>query len=121
MTTASIIWLVFMILAVGGITAGFVWLAAQIKGITQDSRDKQDFIARAEGDVERIFNNEFREELKNRGRLHFEQIINENAMFLKQDLQLTASQLNEYMQESIKRVLKEEFAKYEESIDNANQ
>lgn len=121
MTTASIIWLVFMILAVGGITAGFVWLAAQIKGITHDSRDTQDFIARAEGDVERIFNNEFREELKNRGRLHFEQIINENAMFLKQDLQLTATQLNEYMQDSIKRVLKEEFAKYEESIDNANQ
>jgi F0F1-type ATP synthase membrane subunit b/b' len=42
-------------------------------------------------------------------------------MFLKQDLQLTASDLNKYMQEQIKKVLKEEFSKYEESIDNAKQ
>ena len=40
-------------------------------------------------------------------------------MFLKQDLQLTASDLNKYMQEQIKKVLKEEFSKYEESIENA--
>jgi len=73
----------------------------------------------AEKDVERIFNDEFREELRNRGRLHFEKIIGENAMFLQQDLRLTTSQLNDYMKEEIKRVLQEEFAKYEESISNA--
>ncbi|HET6924572.1 MAG TPA: hypothetical protein VFH39_01965, partial [Candidatus Saccharimonadales bacterium] len=44
-------------------------------------------------DVEHIFNDEFREELRNRGRLHFEKIIGENAMFLQQDLRLTTSQL----------------------------
>ena len=74
---------------------------------------------KAEQDVERIFNDEFREELRNRGRLHFEKIIGENAMFLQQDLRLTTSQLNDYMKEEIKRVLQEEFAKYEESISNA--
>jgi hypothetical protein len=73
----------------------------------------------AERDAERIFNDEFREELRNRGRLHFEKIIGENAMFLQQDLRLTTSQLNDYMKDEIKKVLQEEFAKYEESISNA--
>lgn len=73
----------------------------------------------AEKNVEHIFDDDFREELRNRGRLHFEKIIGENAMFLQQDLRLTTSQLNDYMKEEIKRVLKEEFAKYEESISTA--
>jgi hypothetical protein len=76
---------------------------------------------KAEQDVEHIFNDEFREELRNRGRLHFEKIIGENAMFLQQDLRLTTSQLNEYMKSEITRKLREEFAKYEESIDDAKQ
>ncbi len=76
---------------------------------------------RAEHDVERIFNEEFREELRNRGRLHFEKIIGENAMFLQQDLRLTTSQLNDYMKQEITRTLQEEFAKYEKSITDAKQ
>jgi F0F1-type ATP synthase membrane subunit b/b' len=75
----------------------------------------------AEEDVEHIFNDEFREELRNRGRLHFEKIIGDNAMFLQQDLRLTTSQLNEYMKAEITRKLREEFAKYEESITSAKQ
>lgn len=76
---------------------------------------------KAEDDVEHIFNDEFREELRNRGRLHFEKIIGENAMFLQQDLRLTTSQLNSYMKNEITRKLQEEFAKYEESITDAKQ
>jgi len=72
-----------------------------------------------EKDVERVFDDEFREELKNRGRLHFEKIIGENAMFLQQDLRLTTSQLNDYMKNEIKKVLEDEFAKYEESLSDA--
>jgi hypothetical protein len=75
----------------------------------------------AEKDVERIFNDEFREELRNRARLHFEKIIGENAMFLQQDLRLTTSQLNEYMKSEITKTLQEEFSKYEQSIDDAKQ
>lgn len=74
---------------------------------------------KAKEDVEHIFNDEFREELRNRGRLHFEKIIGENAMFLQQDLRLTTSQLNDFMKTEVTRVLKEEFAKYEESINDA--
>lgn len=81
----------------------------------------QDVSHTALNDVEHIFNDEFREELRNRGRLHFEKIIGENAMFLQQDLRLTTSQLNDYMKQEITRVLKEEFSKYEESINDAKQ
>ena len=75
----------------------------------------------AEADVEHIFNDEFREELRNRGRLHFEKIIGENAMFLQQDLRLTTSQVNDYMKQEITKTLKEAFSKYQESINDAEQ
>lgn len=81
----------------------------------------EDLTTKAQEDVEHIFNDEFREELRNRGRLHFEKIIGENAMFLQQDLRLTTSQLNEFMKSEITKVLKEEFSKYEESINDAKQ
>jgi hypothetical protein len=82
---------------------------------------KKVFSETADRDVEHIFNDAFRQELRNRGLLHFEQIINENAMFLQQDLRLTASQVNDYMRQEIKRTLTEEFAKYEQSIADAKQ
>jgi hypothetical protein len=85
------------------------------------SNQVDDLTDKAEADVEHIFNDEFREELRNRGRLHFEKIIGENAMFLQQDLRLTTSQLNDFMKNEVTRVLKEEFAKYEESINDAKQ
>jgi hypothetical protein len=81
----------------------------------------ESYIESAEAEAEHIFNDEFREELRNRGRLHFEKIIGENAMFLQQDLRLTTSQLNDYMKQEITRTLKEEFSKYEESINDAKQ
>lgn len=85
------------------------------------SATKQVFADTAEKDVQHIFNDTFRQELRNRGILHFEQIINENAMFLQQDLRLTASQVNDYMKQEIKKTLTEEFAKYEQSITDAKQ
>jgi len=75
----------------------------------------------AKSDVEHIFNDEFREELRNRGRLYFEKIINENASFLQQDLRLTTSQLNEYIKKEITQRLSEAFVKYEQTIQEANQ
>lgn len=82
---------------------------------------KRDIAKTADQEIERIFNDQFREELRNRGRLHFEKIIGENAMFLQQDLRLTTSQLNDYMKDEITSKLKEEFAKYEQSITDAKQ
>ena len=73
----------------------------------------------AQKDIERVFDDEFREELRNQGQLLFKKIISENAMFLQQDLRLTTSQLNDYMKDEIKRTLQDEFAKYAESITTA--
>lgn len=113
--------LILGVLGASGIA--FVWLAVRLgNGLSPKKLDDNSPVAKAaEDDVERIFNDEFREELRNRGRLHFEKIIGENAMFLQQDLRLTTSQLNEYMKAEITKKLKEEFAKYEESIMDAKQ
>lgn len=104
------------------VTLAFIWVAVNIsRGPKKKSRDNQDIANAAEDDVEHIFNNEFREELRNRGRLHFEKIISDNAMFLQQDLRLTASQINEFMKQEITKTLQETFSKYEESIMDAKQ
>jgi len=113
------LWFGFIIISILSAAGAFVWVALRLQGGGKKGTD--DFAGAANQEVERIFSDEFREELRNRGRLHFEKIISDNAMFLKQDLQLTASDLNKYMQEQIKKVLKEEFSKYEESIENAKQ
>lgn len=102
--------------------AAFVWLALRIGSGGGAHKNPDEALTEiAEQDIEHIFNDEFREELKNRGRLHFEKIIGENAMFLQQDLRLTTSQLNEYMKTEITHKLQEEFVKYEESIVDAKE
>lgn len=119
----TIWWLAFTISSLFAATLAFIWLAVRIsRAATPKKKTGVDSIERAaDEDVEHIFNNTFREELRNRGRLHFEKIISENAMFLQQDLRLTTSELNEYMKAEITRNLKEEFAKYEQSINDAKQ
>lgn len=115
--------LILILISLSASTASFIWLALKL-GSTGAGKAKTPVDAlteAAETDVEHIFNEEFREELRNRGRLHFEKIIGENAMFLQQDLRLTTSQLNEYMKTEITRKLQEEFAKYEQSITDAKQ
>lgn len=112
--------LILALLIIAGGLVGFL-LYALNKHPAQKHNDPATLADNAVTDVEHIFNDEFREELRNRGRLHFEKIIGENAMFLQQDLRLTTSQLNEYMKQEITRTLKEEFSKYEESINDAKQ
>lgn len=101
-------------------TAAFIWVALNLSsGGKKEAAEDPDYTEKAEEDVEQIFNDEFREELRNRGRLHFEKIIGENAMFLQQDLRLTTSQINDYMKQEITKSLQEAFKKYEESIQDA--
>ena len=117
-----------LILILGSIlsaTAAFIWLAWRIgkspAGSLQNGPPDQILEAAIKKDVEHIFNDEFREELRNRGRLHFEKIIGENAMFLQQDLRQTTTQLNDYMRSQLTRTLQDEFKKYEQSITDAKQ
>jgi hypothetical protein len=121
----TIWWLVLILAAIGSVGIAFIWLAVRISNVGVKPKKAGNQIdsleEAADHDVEHIFNDDFREELRNRGRLHFEKIIGENAMFLQQDLRLTTSQLNEYMKGEITRKLKEEFAKYEQSIMDAKE
>jgi len=117
--------LLTVLAAIGVMTGVVLWILLRTPGSKQKKKSNgnhiDDLTDQAKADVEHIFNDEFREELRNRGRLHFEKIIGENAMFLQQDLRLTTSQLNDFMKNEVTRVLKEEFAKYEESINDAKQ
>lgn len=116
------LWLVVTVVSLLATGAAFVWVALRLGDAKSTQKTaRQSTEQAAETDVEHIFNDTFREELRNRGRLHFEKIIGENAMFLQQDLRLTTSQLNDYMKQEITAKLKEEFAKYEESIMDAKQ
>lgn len=118
-----------LVLVIGSLLSAalaFVWVAWRLgkPSSTSGSGAKKttaNYEKAASADVEHIFNDEFREELRNRGRLHFEKIIGENAMFLQQDLRQTTSQLNDYMRAEITRTLQEEFKKYEQSIVDAKQ
>jgi hypothetical protein len=104
-----------LILIVGSLisaAAAFIWLAWKLEnggiGTAKKKGNPQDQLTdAAKEDVEHIFNTEFREELRNRGRLHFEKILGENAMFLQQDLRQTTTQLNDYMRAEITRTLQE--------------
>lgn len=115
-----------LILVVGSLlaaTTAFIWMATKTGSgrgavVSDGAGDVEGAVKR---DVEHIFDDSFREELRNRGRLHFEKIISENAMFLQQDLRLTTSQLNEYMKGEITRTLQDEFKRYEQSITDAKQ
>lgn len=120
----TIWWLVLILAAIGSVGIGFIWLAVRIgrAGGGAAPKDLSKTVQEAaEQDVEHLFGSEFREELRNRGRLHFEKIIGENAMFLQQDLRLTTSQLNEYMKTEITKKLQDEFTKYEQSIMDAKE
>jgi hypothetical protein len=113
--------LILIIGALVGAAAAFSWLAIKIESSPRRAkRSMPDSVTdAAKTDVEHIFNEEFREELRNRGRLHFEKIIGQNATLLHQDLQRTTDDMSDYMRREITRTLQEEFKKYEQSIADA--
>ncbi len=119
----TIWWLILILATLGSVGIAFIWLTVRLKGgqTLNVPKPQQSVDDAADADVEHIFNDKFREELRNRGLLHFEKIIGENAMFLQQDLRLTTSQLNDYMKNEITKKLREEFDKYEQSIMDAKQ
>ena len=120
----TIWWLILVLGCIFAFGLGFIWLAVHVHRATAGNNHKnltESLESAAEDDVEHIFNEDFREELRNRGRLHFEKILGENAMFLQQDLRLTTAQLNDYMKGEISRELKEAFANYESAIGDAKQ
>ncbi len=124
------VWLAFILGSLAAVFVAFVWVIISLNKLQQrggaspragqsvDDLNKA-YADIAEEDATHLFNKEFREELRNRGRLRFEKIINENATFLKQDLDATISQLNEYMKKQIASKLDEEFAAYAKAMHDA--
>ena len=72
-------------------------------------------------DVYHIFSKEFHEELRNKARLDFQKVIQENAMFLQQDLRMTTAEINEYLKKEVSGKLQEEFLAYQRSIKDVQQ
>jgi F0F1-type ATP synthase membrane subunit b/b' len=110
-------------LIVGSLLAAglaFIYVAVKLSG-PRGKKGEAEYGKRAEEDVEHIFNEDFREELRNRGKLHFEKIISENTMFLKEDLRLTTSQVNDYLKGEVNKILQDSLAQYQKSIDDAKQ
>lgn len=128
----TIWWLSFILGDLVAAFLGFVWVVVKINDLQENGGGKgkkkksvtdldQDYSNMAEEDVDHLFNKEFREELRNRGRLRFEKIIDENAMFLKQDLDMTISQLNDYMKQQISAKLDSEFVEYSKAMKEAQE
>lgn len=118
----TIWWLILIIGCIVAFGSAFIWFAILLHNVSRpQKKTAANYKEAAEQDVEHIFNEDFREELRNRGRLHFEKILGENAMFLQQDLRLTTSQLNEYMKAEINRELKNAFTNYQGAITDAKQ
>jgi len=123
------LWLAFIIGSLAAVFLAFIWVLLSLQrlqsGGTLGKKSVEDlnkaYTDIAEEDATHLFNKEFREELRNRGRLRFEKIIDENAMFLKQDLDMTISQLNDYMKQQISAKLDQEFAEYAKAMQEAQE
>lgn len=117
-------WLAVILGAAAAVSICFIWLIVALNRLQRGGHgvnrlDPQASLSDlAEEETSHLFNKEFREELRNRGRLRFESIIEENAMFLKQDLNLTTSQLNEYMKQQISTKLDDEFEAYARAMQD---
>jgi len=61
-------------------------------------------------EVELLFDDDFREELKSHGRAYFERVINENAALFKQDLDATVAHINTELRQHAARQLDQQFA-----------
>lgn len=123
------IWLqAFIAGSAAAILIGLIWVGVTLQRINREAEAAKhakkkpgSFSEAAVEEVNHLFNNEFREELRNHGRLYFEKIISENAMFLKQDLDMTITQLNQYLQKEITGKLDDEFAAYAKAMNDAQQ
>lgn len=130
----SIWWVVLICACLLLVGVGFTWIVVEMRELSGHAGKKKNaqrgksatdldraYADIAAEDINHLFNSAFREELRNLGRLRFEKIIDENAMFLKQDLDLTISQLNDYMHQEIAKKLEEEFQAYSKAMKDAQE
>lgn len=100
----------------------FVWVGIKLAGINKIDNHPRNIASEAVNEtVNRAFTDDFREELRQRARQQFEKLIHENAMFLQQDVRMSASQLEDFMKKEIYATLQQELAKHHESLTQTRQ
>ncbi len=111
-----------LLLIVGTLFAtliSFVWVALRLshvnKSVPLTPRDNAS--ANVNAAVNQAFTEEFREELRTRAKKQFEQIIHENAMFLQQDVRMSAAKLDEFMKQEVITSLQQELTKHHATLD----
>ncbi len=100
----------------------FVWLAIKIASISKPSSQPRNIAGEAVNEsVAQAFSDDFREELRQRARQQFEKLIQENAMFLQQDVRVSATQLDDFMKKEVVNTLKQELNKHHQTITQTQQ
>lgn len=100
----------------------FVWLAIKISSINKPEAQPRNIAGEAVHDsIDKAFTDDFREELRQRARQQFEKLIHENAMFLQQDVRISAAQLEDFMKKEIIATLQQELAKHHQTVVQTRQ
>ncbi len=112
-----------LLLIVGTLVAtliAFIWVAVRLAMISKKPgmNPKDKAAASVDVAVNQAFTDEFREELRARAKQQFEKIIHENAMFLQQDVRMSAAQLNDFMKTEVISTLQQELAKHHSTLDD---
>ena len=114
-----------LLLIIGTLLAtliAFVWVALKVSSVTKVDSQPRNAAGEAVNEaVGQAFTDDFREELRQRARQQFEKLMHENAMFLQQDVRVSAAQLDDFMKKEIFATLQQELAKHHETVTQTRQ
>lgn len=114
-----------LLLIIGTLLAtliAFVWVALKVGSMGKVENQPRNTAGEAVNEaVNQAFTDDFREELRQRARQQFEKIMHENAVFLQQDVRMSAAQLDEFMKKQIFATLQQELTKHHESVTQTRQ
>lgn len=114
-----------LLLIIGTLLAtliSFIWVALKLGSVNKGGDQPRNTAGEAVNEaVNQAFNDDFREELRQRARQQFEKLMHENAMFLQQDVRVSAAQLDDFMKKEIFSTLQQELAKHHETVTQTRQ
>lgn len=114
-----------LLLIIGTLLAtliAFVWVALRVSSVTKVDSQPRNAAGEAVNEaVGQAFTDDFREELRQRARQQFEKLMHENAIFLQQDVRVSAAQLDDFMKKEIFATLQQELAKHHEAVTQTRQ
>lgn len=114
-----------LLLIIGTLLAtliSFVWVALKLGNVDNSEKQPRNVASEAvDQAVGQAFSDDFREELRQRARQQFDKIMHDNAMFLQQDIRVSAAHLDEFMKKEIYSTLQQELAKHSQSVTQTRQ